>query len=102
MFDLLDTARASIVVGAGGFGIKKLERYYNPHTETKAEGALAFSRDTETTDGASSMLQYQSYLEAIAVADNLKAQAILDDIIEYNRGDCVSTLKLYNWLDSLG
>ncbi len=102
MFDLLETARASIVVGAGGFGIKKLERYYNPQTETKAEGALAFSRDTETTDGASSMLQYQSYLEAIAAADNLKAQAILDDIIEYNRGDCVSTLKLYNWLESLG
>ena len=106
MFDLLDTARASIVVGAGGFGIKKLERYYNPptetETETETEDALTFARDTETTDGASSMVQYQSYLEAVSAGETRRAEAILKDIIKYNRADCVSTLKLYNWLESLG
>ncbi len=110
MFDLLNTARASIVVGAGGFGIKKLERYYNTEAEAETEtetysetdDSLTFARDTETTDGASSMVQYQSYLEAVGAGETRRAQAILQDIIKYNRADCVSTLKLYNWLETFG
>jgi hypothetical protein len=48
-------------------------------------------RDTAVTDGGDSMIMFERWLEE-------RDEAILGEIADYNRDDCVSTLKLRDWL----
>ena len=62
-----------------GYAIKKVEAFYMEQ------------RDTAVTEGGESIVAYEQWLET-------GEQRILDEIAEYNEEDCVSTLKLRDWL----
>lgn len=86
--DLYPIVRRALRVGSRSYSIKKLEPLY-------------MGADVRTSDvqkGDDSIVQY---VEARALAaDGAEAEAarILDDLADYNRYDCVSTLRLRDWL----
>ena len=55
-------------------------------------------RTSEVTNGADSITEYANARDLLALGRLDEAQALLDDIGEYNRYDCVSTLRLRDWL----
>jgi uncharacterized protein len=93
MVDLKPIAVDRVWVGAGGYGLKKLERYYS-----KQNVDSKVNRNTDTEDGADSMVQYFKYQEALKSNETAEAAKILKDIFDYNKADCVSTLEACNWL----
>lgn len=80
LVDLYRVVRQGIAVSQESYSIKKLEPLY---MEPRA-GAIA--------DAGGSIVAYETWLET-------HDQRILDDIEAYNRDDCVSTLKLRDWLE---
>src|SRR5205823_5820518 len=62
-----------------GYGLKEIEAFLN------------FKRDAEIRDGASSIVEYERYVQT-------GDQAILDAIAAYNEEDCVATRVLRDWL----
>ena len=56
-------------------------------------------RDADgVTAGGDSIIEYQRYREAIAAGDEAEAAARLEDLRQYNEYDCLSTLRLRDWL----
>jgi len=79
MVDLLNVVRQSIRAPFEGYSLKQIERFYSP------------PRDEEIKDAMGSVVMYARWRET-------GEQRILDDIEEYNRRDCESTLGLHRWL----
>jgi uncharacterized protein len=77
--DLYKVVRQSMRISQPSYSIKKVEAFYMDQ------------RDAAVTDGENSIVEYERYLET-------DDKAILDAIAEYNEEDCLSTLKLRNWL----
>lgn len=88
MVDLYPLVRKSVRVGSRSYSIKKLEPLYMGHE----------LRESDVTNGADSITQYANARDLIAVGRDDEAQPILDAIGDYNRYDCVSTLRLRDWL----
>ncbi len=87
--DLYATVRAAVRVSQGSYSIKKLEPLYMG----------ADVRDsTGVTKGDDSIVVYHEYASAVLDGDDVTAKALLDSIGEYNEYDCVSTLRLRDWL----
>ncbi|SDZ09302.1 TM0106 family RecB-like putative nuclease [Herbiconiux ginsengi] len=93
LVDLYPVVKKSIRVSSPSYSLKKLEPLYM--------GALY--RDSEVTNAADSIVAYVHYVELrergrtdaeAAVA----AEAQLREIADYNEYDCVSTLRLRDWL----
>jgi uncharacterized protein len=61
------------------YSIKKVEAFYMEQ------------RDTAVSDGGDSIVMFEQWLEK-------GEEEILDEIAAYNRDDCLSTLKLRDWL----
>jgi uncharacterized protein len=80
LVDLYRVVRQGVAVSQESYSIKKLEPLY---MEPRA-GAIS--------DAGGSIVAYETWLET-------DDQRILDDIQAYNRDDCVSTLKLRDWLE---
>jgi predicted RecB family nuclease len=80
LVDLYKVVRQSLRIGTPSYGLKKLEALYMT------------VRSTAITDGGSSILEYERWLES-------KDQSILDDLESYNRDDCYSTQLLRDWLE---
>lgn len=80
LVDLYRIVRQSVRVGQEGYGLKKLEPLYLD------------ARDGEISDGGSSIIAYEDWIES-------GEQALLDAIRDYNELDCVSTLRLRDWLE---
>ena len=90
LVDLYATVRASLRVGQGSYSIKKLEPLY-----------MAGGREGEVTNASASIVEYA---DACAVRDagdvsgpdgfDVRLQRIAD----YNEYDCISTLRLRDWL----
>ncbi len=79
--DLYRVVRQGVRVSSESYSIKRLEPLY------------ALTRDADGIAKAlSSMIAYERWLRD-------RDQAILDDIADYNRDDCVSTLMLRDWLE---
>jgi uncharacterized protein len=57
--------------------------------------------DDGVTTAVGSVAEYWRAREAMDAGETAEAQAILDRIADYNRYDCVSTLRLRDWLTSL-
>jgi len=93
MVDLKPITAECLVVGAGGYGLKALERYYAKSNENSL-----VSRDTDTADGADSLVNYFKYQEATRSGLHDDAQKLLADILAYNRDDCLSTREVFLWL----
>ena len=89
LVDLYPVVTASLRVGAPSYSIKKLEPLY---LDGHREGV---------TNAADSVDQYARSSEAAAGGDAALAAEIREAIAEYNADDCISTLKLRDWLRSL-
>ena len=77
--DLYKVVRESMLISRPSYSIKKLEAFYMEQ------------RDTAVSDGGDSIVMFEQWLER-------GEDSILDDIAAYNRDDCLSTLKLRDWL----
>jgi predicted RecB family nuclease len=79
LVDLYKVVKQGVRISQPGYGIKKVEAFYMEQ------------RDTAVTEGGESIVAYEQWIET-------GEQRILDEIAEYNEEDCVSTLKLRDWL----
>ncbi|MGV1048175.1 MAG: TM0106 family RecB-like putative nuclease [Solirubrobacterales bacterium] len=77
--DLFKVVREVMLISQPSYSIKKVEAFYMD------------ARDTTVTDGGDSVVMFERWLEE-------GDPAILEAIADYNRDDCISTLKLRDWL----
>lgn len=95
LVDLYPIVKRSVRVGSRSYSIKKLEPLYMGDE----------LREADVKSGGDSITEY---VRARDLADSGRAdaaaesRAILDDLADYNRYDCVSTLRLRDWLLELG
>ena len=86
--DLYPLVLRTVRVGSRSYSIKKLEPLY-------------MGDDVRTSDvqkGDDSIVQYVAAREFAAAGEQAEADAVLADLADYNRYDCVSTRRLRNWL----
>jgi uncharacterized protein len=86
LVDLYRAVRQSLRASVESYSIKKLEPLYG------------FVRDIELRDANGALDYFQTLL---ALGDQQKGLEIRQLIEGYNRDDCLSTLRLRNWLESL-
>lgn len=91
LVDLLETVSSSLRISANSYSIKKLEPFYmgNEH------------RSGDVTDAGASVVAYAAYTAARDAGEAERAADVLASISDYNEYDCVSTLRLRDWLLSL-
>ncbi|RJT77334.1 TM0106 family RecB-like putative nuclease [Arthrobacter cheniae] len=92
LVDLYDTVRHSLRISERSYSLKKLEPLYMGST----------LRTGDVTDAGASVVAYAAYCEARDDGDDGAAAEILAGISDYNRYDCLSTLRLRDWLLALG
>lgn len=95
--DLYPIVKRAVRVGSRSYSIKKLEPLYMGNE----------LREADVKSGGDSILEYVRARElaatgevdpATGLAGAAAAQHVLDDLADYNRYDCVSTLRLRDWL----
>ncbi|MDJ1114693.1 TM0106 family RecB-like putative nuclease [Microbacterium dauci] len=86
--DLYPIVRRALRVGSRSYSIKKLEPLYM--------GAEVRTSDVQRGDD--SIVRYVEARTLQDAGDAASAQAIFDDLADYNRYDCVSTRRLRDWL----
>ncbi|WP_151524148.1 TM0106 family RecB-like putative nuclease [Serinicoccus kebangsaanensis] len=86
--DLYAVVRGSVMVSAPSYSIKKLEPLYMGDELRDTEGV---------STGDASILAYHEFRQW-AEEDPQRATRLLDDLVDYNRYDCRSTLGLRDWL----
>lgn len=89
--DLYPVVRRALRVGSRSYSIKKLEPLY-------MSGSL---RTSDVQRGDDSIVRYVAARVALSEGREDESAAILQDLAEYNRDDCVSTLRLRDWLVGL-
>ena len=92
LVDLYPIVRRALRVGSRSYSIKKLEPLYMGD-ELRDEGGV--------TSGAQSVTEYAEASAQLAAADEserAEGRRRLEAIADYNRYDCVSTLRLRDWL----
>lgn len=92
LVDLYPIVRKALRVGSRSYSIKKLEPLYMGDELRDADGV---------TNGAESVTEYAEASEQLRSVDpelRAEGQRRLDAIADYNRYDCVSTLRLRDWL----
>ncbi|MER6761956.1 MULTISPECIES: TM0106 family RecB-like putative nuclease [Amycolatopsis] len=90
MIDLYAVVRKALRVGQRSYSIKYLEPLYMPE-----------ARDGEVKTAASSIEAYEDYLTLSSAGNTEQADEILRGIADYNEYDCVSTLRLHEFLHRL-
>ncbi|PDQ34462.1 MAG: hypothetical protein B5766_11070 [Candidatus Lumbricidophila eiseniae] len=97
LVDLFPIIKRAVLVGSRSYSLKKLEALYM--------GSQL--REAEVKNGAESIGQYvraRELAESDAIEEEtglpgrIVADRILADIADYNRYDCISTLRLRDWL----
>ena len=88
LVDLYPLVRKALRVGSRSYSIKKLEPLYMGDEY----------RSGEVTNAAASITEYARARELQLLGSGDDAQRMFDSIADYNRYDCVSTLRLRNWL----
>ncbi|MBT2484878.1 MULTISPECIES: bifunctional RecB family nuclease/DEAD/DEAH box helicase [unclassified Microbacterium] len=86
--DLYPLVLRTVRVGSRSYSIKKLEPLY-------------MGADVRTSDvqkGDDSIVQYVAARELASAGEQEESDAVLADLADYNRYDCVSTRRLRNWL----
>ncbi len=89
LVDLYAVVKGAVRVGSPSYSIKRLEPLYMGDDLRDSDGVTA---------GGDSILEYQRYREAVAAGDDADAAERLEDLRRYNRYDCLSTLRLRDWL----
>ncbi|PVE19150.1 bifunctional RecB family nuclease/DEAD/DEAH box helicase [Arthrobacter sp. Bz4] len=88
LVDLYETVRHSLRISEHSYSIKKLEPLYmGEHL-----------RSGDVTDAGASVVAYADYCTARDSGNDALAAEILAGIRDYNEYDCLSTLRLRNWL----
>jgi len=88
LVDLYETVRNSLVVSSRSYSIKKLEPLYmGEHL-----------RAGDVTDAGASVVAYAHYVQAREAGRTQDAEHVLASIADYNEYDCLSTLRLRDWL----
>ena len=77
--DLLKVVRNGLRASRPGYGLKEMEAF------------LDFERQAEVKDGGTSIVIFEQWMQT-------GEQALLDQIDEYNREDCIATRLLRDWL----
>jgi uncharacterized protein len=85
--DLYAVVRQGLVAGIERYSIKNLEVLYG------------FSRDVDLRDASLNLRRFE-YALAVDALDALPSE-VRDTVLGYNRDDCVSTLRLRDWLESV-
>lgn len=89
LVDLYAVVKAGVRVGSPSYSIKRLEPLYMGEDLRDSDGVTA---------GGDSILQYQRYREVVLAGDDALAAELLADLRQYNEYDCLSTLRLRDWL----
>lgn len=92
LVDLYPVVRAALRVGSRSYSIKKLEPLYMGEELRDQEGVTSGAQSVTEYAEASALLRQRSEV------DRAEGQRRLDAIADYNRYDCVSTLRLRDWL----
>ena len=82
--DLYRAVRQGIRASVESYSIKRLEPLYN------------FTREVDLRDAGTSIVEFETWLE---LGREDERTELLQEIEGYNRDDCVSTLRLRNWLE---
>ncbi|MBG6190004.1 uncharacterized protein IWX64_000938 [Arthrobacter sp. CAN_A212] len=88
LVDLYETVRHSLRISESSYSIKKLEPLYMGEN----------LRSGYVKDAGASVVAYADYCTARDAGDSALAAEILAGIRDYNEYDCLSTLRLRNWL----
>ncbi|MET4589690.1 TM0106 family RecB-like putative nuclease [Arthrobacter sp. 754] len=88
LVDLYATARLSLRISEPSYSIKKLEPLYMGDN----------LRSGDVKDAGASVVAYAAYCAARDGGDSAEAAEILASISDYNEYDCLSTLRLRDWL----
>ncbi|MGJ9402747.1 TM0106 family RecB-like putative nuclease [Arthrobacter sp. KK5.5] len=91
LVDLYETVRHSLRISENSYSIKKLEPFYM--------GAEA--PRTGVTDAGASVVAYAAYCAARDSGDSAEEAEVYASISAYNEYDCLSTLRLRDWLVGL-
>lgn len=86
--DLYPLVLRTVRVGSRSYSIKKLEPLYMGEEV----------RTSDVQKGDDSIVQYVAARALVEAGETAEADAMLDDLADYNRYDCVSTRRLRNWL----
>ena len=86
LVDLYPLVKKSVRVGSHSYSIKKLEPLYMP------------SERSGVANAADSVTEYADARQLMRDGRTAEGQAKLDAIASYNEYDCVSTLRLRDWL----
>jgi uncharacterized protein len=88
LVDLYATVRQSLRISEASYSIKKLEPLYMGDN----------LRSGDVKDAGASVVAYAAYCGARDAGNTAEAAKILESISDYNRYDCLSTLRLRDWL----
>ncbi|MGA0566738.1 TM0106 family RecB-like putative nuclease [Rathayibacter sp. KR2-224] len=88
LVDLYPLVRKAVRVGSRSYSIKKLEPLYMGDE----------LRSGEVQDAGTSIEEYATARSLMLAGDVQEGQRRLDEIAAYNRYDCLSTLRLRDWL----
>ncbi len=88
LVDLYPIVRAAVRIGQRSYSIKKLEPLYMGDQ----------LRDGDVTNAADSIVAYADYCDLRDDGKLDDATALLQNIADYNEYDCISTLRLRDWL----
>ncbi|CCH79531.1 conserved hypothetical protein [Nostocoides japonicum T1-X7] len=88
LVDLYAVVRSAVRVSQPSYSIKKLEPLYMGDD----------LREGEVTTAGDSIVVYHEYTDAVVDERADDAARLLEDIRSYNEYDCVSTLRLRDWL----
>jgi len=87
LVDLYPVVRRGLRIGSRSYSLKKLEPLYMGDSERQG-----------VANAADSIAEYARSRRLLAAGDVTAAQQVLDDIARYNAYDCLSTLRLCQWL----
>jgi predicted RecB family nuclease len=87
LFDLLPATRDAVALPLSSYSLKVVERY------------IGFDRSQAEYGGDWAMAQY---IEATEVSDKRLRDAMLSEIVQYNREDLAATWAVLCWLQELG
>ena len=90
LIDLYAVVRKALLVSQRSYSIKYLEPLYMPS-----------ARDGDVKNAVSSIEAYEEYLTLTQLADVERADEVLQGIADYNEYDCVSTLRLFEFLHQI-
>ncbi|WP_426765999.1 TM0106 family RecB-like putative nuclease [Pseudarthrobacter sp. 1G09] len=88
LVDLYATVKHSLRISEASYSIKKLEPLYMGDN----------LRSGDVKDAGASVVAYAAYCAARDAGHQSEADAVLASISDYNQYDCLSTLRLRDWL----